>query len=73
MVQLMCLARVLLKKPRIILMDEATASVDLATDTKVQETIRTGFDGCTVVTVAHRLQTIIDFDRILVMDYGQVS
>jgi ABC-type multidrug transport system fused ATPase/permease subunit len=72
-VQLMCLARVLLKRPSIIFMDEATASVDVATDTLVQKTIRRAFAGCTIVTIAHRLQTVIDFDRILVLSKGTVA
>jgi ABC-type multidrug transport system fused ATPase/permease subunit len=72
-VQLICLARVLLKKPQVIFMDEATASVDLETDTMVQQTIRRAFDKCTIVTIAHRLNTVIDFDKILVMDSGSVA
>ena len=72
-VQLVCLARVLLKNPSIIFMDEATASVDLATDTLVQDTIRTSFADATIVTIAHRLNTVIDFDKIVVMDAGVVA
>ena len=58
-VQLLCLARVLLKRPLIVLMDEATASVDHATDAAVQRTIRSALVGSTIVTIAHRLNTII--------------
>ena len=69
--QLLCLARALLKSPRILLMDEATASIDYATDAKVQDTLRE-LKGSTVITIAHRLQTIIDYDKVLVLDKGEV-
>mmetsp|Transcript_79417 Transcript_79417/g.138641 ORF Transcript_79417/g.138641 Transcript_79417/m.138641 type:complete len:352 (+) Transcript_79417:1-1056(+) len=70
--QLLCLARVLLKKPKLIFMDEATASVDVKTDLVVQQTIRKSFSESTIVTIAHRLNTIIDFDRVAVMNFGKL-
>ncbi|TVY94129.1 ATP-dependent bile acid permease [Lachnellula willkommii] len=68
--QLLCLARALLKNPKVLMMDEATASIDYNTDSKIQETIHELKS--TIITIAHRLQTIVDYDKVLVLDKGQV-
>uniref|UniRef100_A0A670YYU0 Multidrug resistance-associated protein 1 n=1 Tax=Pseudonaja textilis TaxID=8673 RepID=A0A670YYU0_PSETE len=70
--QLVCLARALLRKSKILVLDEATAAVDLETDSLIQSTIRTQFEGCTVLTIAHRLNTIMDYTRVIVLEKGRI-
>ncbi len=69
--QLLCIARAILSKSRIILIDEATSSIDNVTEEVILQSIHDNFKDCTMITIAHRLKTIIGSDKILFMDNGR--
>lgn len=70
--QLLTLARALTSRPRLLILDEATSAVSPTTDALAQRSLRKGFDGCTMVVVAHRLSTVADFDKVVVLGEGEV-
>ena len=71
--QLICIARALLRKTKIVVMDEATASIDMNTEQIIQKAMNLVLENSTVITVAHRIKTIINYDKILVLDNGKIK
>ena len=70
--QLVCIARAVLKKTKILIMDEATANIDIKTEEKIQKIINDTFKDCTIITIAHSIKTILNYDKILVLENGKI-
>ena len=70
--QLICIARAILKKTKILIMDEATANIDVKTEEKIQKILNDTFKDCTIITIAHRIKTILNYDKILVLENGKI-
>ena len=70
--QLICICRAILRASKVVILDEATANIDVVTESKIQNLIDSEFKGSTMITIAHRLNTIIKSDRVMVLSYGQI-
>ena len=71
--QLICICRAILRKSKVVILDEATSNIDVVTEQKIQHLLNTCLDGCTVLTVAHRLNTIMNSQKILVLSFGEIA
>lgn len=70
---IICICRAIMKKSKIVILDEATANIDLVTENQIQKMIKECFQDCTMITIAHRLQTIVTSDKVIVMGNGKVK
>merc|ERR1719392_647117 len=70
--QLLCLGRAILRKSKLLILDEATSSMDVETDTRITELVKSEFSSCSVLTIAHRLSTVLSGDKICVMEKGRI-